>query len=147
VRTRLSQRALVAVGGITEDEHSGGYRRRDPGRRVLHYGATGWLDCHGSGGVEEQVRVWLASRDRVGREQRVGAEEVPQAGEAEGEPSLLELALRGHADRDPGAADALHRLGCTADGREFSMERLAAFALVSLKPVIAQLAAELGLCA
>jgi hypothetical protein len=67
--TRPAQRRLVAVGRIPKGAHSGRDRGGDTEWRVLDDRAARGLDPHRGGGVQEEVRVRLAARNRMSGEQ------------------------------------------------------------------------------
>jgi hypothetical protein len=68
---RPAQRRLVAVGRIPKGAHPGRDGGGDPGWRVLHDRAARGLDPHRGGGVQEEVRVRLAARNRMSGEQNL----------------------------------------------------------------------------
>ena len=73
-------RPHMAARAQTDDRHSSGDARLNTVRAVLDHNCAGRIDAHGSGGVQEQVRVGLAARDMNG-----GAEHGAGIGVAQAE--------------------------------------------------------------
>ena len=128
----------MAAAEIGEDSHAGGPRCLDTGRRVLDDEAVLGGNAHLARRVEEQVGRRLAVSDHAGRVD-VALETGQQAGEREAQPDPLQLARRGHAERqfEPGdnLADPRGRLEFLAVERVEPVAHAAQRRLAEMRPM------------